>query len=210
MSLYFVIIKKGEIVDANNVLKTLFISFDYFTFWGWQNVNSRYVKINVNKFLIGRSRFYANHSWTKLQLELVIKEVNSCFENSHFKWDKTFFSKIHMTNYFWNIKKCFNGKISLKITTAIFPPKISSNLPQISFHQKRQNLERPSLPRLHGTVKFNGAVGHLVEPSVPFWIVTFRFSLPINTHLFHSFRHPSHTEKSLSKILSHLSLLRVI
>jgi len=98
MSLGFVIIKKGEIVDANNVLKTLFISFDYFTFWGWQNVKSRYVKINVNKFLIGRSRFYANHSRTKLQLELVIKEVNLCFENSHFKWDKTFFQK-----YTWQI-----------------------------------------------------------------------------------------------------------
>ena len=94
MSLGFVIIKKGEIVDANNVLKTLFISFDNFTIWGWQNVKTLYVKINVNKFLVERSHFYANHSryaQTNLQLDKWSKKWICVSKFTFLMWQNIFF-----------------------------------------------------------------------------------------------------------------------
>ena len=114
MSLYFVIIKKGEIVNTNNVKNVIRIIWSSCVL-----IITKYKdmlrKVTVNKFLTGNTRYFYVASTTSLQvwtnvipsLVQVIKEVFL------FSYKLTFLS---MTKHFHKsifviLEKCFIKKI---------------------------------------------------------------------------------------------------
>jgi hypothetical protein len=127
MSLYFVIIKKGEIVNTNNVKNVICIirSSCVLIITKYKDMLR---KVTVNKFLTGNTRYFYVASTTSLQvwtnvipsLVQVIKEVFL------FSYKLTFLS---MTKHFHKsifviLKKCFIKKI-FKFQTQkriVFPP----------------------------------------------------------------------------------------